>query len=144
MFYSKIECMYPYHRIDAMSRYKPKSRLGPNSKSKADSQEEPISQSLPIPIIPPTLPGWSGADLPRRSSPAFPEDTTHTYEMSVCAATSRGYAATQSKVGRQLVRYVGMSYHSISCHVPCPTLYFLCHDKNQSNSIRAPGRTACR
>lgn len=81
--------------LQRISEVTTRSRSHSGTVAHGDMQEE----QEPIPIIPPTLPGWSGAALPHRSSPAFPEDTTHTYELSVCAATSRGYASTQSKVG---------------------------------------------
>ena len=51
------------------------------------------------PIIPEALPGWSSADSTYEYplSP-FPQDTTHTYALSVCTATGRGHASTPSQV----------------------------------------------
>ena len=51
------------------------------------------------PIIPEALPGWSSADsIYETPLSPFPQDTTHTYALSVCAATSRGHANTRSQV----------------------------------------------
>ena len=67
------------------------------------------------PIIPEALPGWSSADSTYEHplSP-FPQDTTHTYALSVCTATGRGHASTPSQE-----RYFAMLCYTICYAMLC-------------------------
>ena len=50
-------------------------------------------------VVPADLPGWSSAvSQTKLTSPTFPVVKSHTYALSVCTATSRGYRGTAATV----------------------------------------------
>ena len=69
-------------------------------------------------IIPEILPGWNSALTSNKLSPlAFPSDTTHTYALSICTATSRGSedtsASVRSSCGEHKIKYNIIQYYTI-------------------------------
>jgi hypothetical protein len=53
------------------------------------------------PTIPERLPGWAGPESYKLPPSPFPLDTTHTYGLSICTATSRGYSGDPVQVRRE-------------------------------------------